>query len=104
MLVQIDHATRCVITTPSAFLVTYTVTDTFYHNITLRYEQPSMYLSDRGTVCAFDVRHTQRILQKYGITQFMTPPYSPQANSIIERANGIIASTSKKIIDKNPGK
>ncbi|GFQ90393.1 uncharacterized protein TNCT_466241 [Trichonephila clavata] len=32
------------------------------------------------------------------------PSYSPQANSIVERANGIIVSTSKKMIDKNPEK
>ncbi|GFW21962.1 transposon Ty3-G Gag-Pol polyprotein [Trichonephila clavipes] len=34
----------------------------------------------------------------------MTPPYSPQANSIVERANGIIVSTLKKLTDKNPDK
>ncbi|GFQ89654.1 uncharacterized protein TNCT_508081 [Trichonephila clavata] len=61
-----------------------------------------MYISDRGT--AFTARHTQRFLQKYGITQSMTPPYSPQANSIVECASGIIVSTLKKMVDKNPEK
>ncbi|GFY03416.1 uncharacterized protein TNCV_1173721 [Trichonephila clavipes] len=54
-----------------------------------------MYISDRGT--AFTARHTQHFLQKYGMTQSMTPPYSPQANSII-------VSTLKKLTDKNPDK
>ncbi|GFS87197.1 transposon Ty3-G Gag-Pol polyprotein [Nephila pilipes] len=102
MLVQIDHATRYVIATPSASLAAHTVTDALYHNIILRYGPPSMYLSDRGT--AFTARHTRRFLQKYGITQSTTPPYSPQANSIVERANGIIVSTLKKMIDQNPNK
>ncbi|GFT68739.1 uncharacterized protein NPIL_142481 [Nephila pilipes] len=61
-----------------------------------------MYISDRGT--AFTARHTQRVLQKYGITQSLTPPYSPQANSIVERANGIIVFTLKKMVDTNPDK
>ncbi|GFS90105.1 uncharacterized protein TNCV_507811 [Trichonephila clavipes] len=61
-----------------------------------------MYLSDRGT--AFTARHTQRFLQKYGIRQSTTPPYSPQANRIVERVNGIIVVTLKKAIDKNPNK
>ncbi|GFU08509.1 transposon Ty3-G Gag-Pol polyprotein [Trichonephila clavipes] len=61
-----------------------------------------MYLSDRGT--AFTARYTQRFLQKYGITQSTTPPYSPQTNSIVKRANGIIVATLKKAIDKNPNK
>ncbi|GFT44195.1 vigilin [Nephila pilipes] len=102
MLVQIDHATRYVIATPSASLAAHTVTDALYHNIILRYGPPSMYFSDRGT--AFTARHTRRFLQKYGITQSTTPPYSPQANSIVERANGIIVSTLKKMIDQNPNK
>ncbi|KAF8787824.1 hypothetical protein HNY73_009384 [Argiope bruennichi] len=78
MLVQIDHATRYVIATPSASLAAHTVTDALYHNKILRYG-PHV-----------TARHTQRFLQKYGITQSTTPPYSPQANSIVERANGII--------------
>ncbi|KAF8792328.1 Transposon Tf2-8 polyprotein like [Argiope bruennichi] len=102
MLVQIDHATRYVIATPSASLAAHTVTDALYHNIILRYGPPNMYLSDGGT--AFTARHTQRFLQKYGIIQSTTPPYSPQANSIVERANGIIVSSLKKMIDKNPNK
>ncbi|GFR13679.1 uncharacterized protein TNCT_22551 [Trichonephila clavata] len=61
-----------------------------------------MYLSDRGT--EFTARHTQWFLQKYGITQSTTPSYSPQANSIVERANGIIVATLKKAIYKNPNK
>ncbi|GFW77450.1 hypothetical protein TNCV_2498431 [Trichonephila clavipes] len=91
MLVHIDHATRYVVTTSSASLGAHSVTDALYHNIILRYGPPSIYISDRGT--AFTARHTQHFLQKYGITQSMTPPYSPQANSIVERANGIIVST-----------
>ncbi|XP_055928074.1 uncharacterized protein LOC129959276 [Argiope bruennichi] len=94
MLVQIDHSTRCVIATPSASLAAHTVTDALYHNIILIYGPPNMYLSDGGT--AFTARHTQRFLQKYGITQSTTLPYSPQANSIVERANGIIVSSLKK--------
>ncbi|GFS29119.1 glutamate-gated chloride channel alpha [Nephila pilipes] len=34
----------------------------------------------------------------------MTPPYSLQANNIVERANRKTASTLKKLIDKNPEK
>ncbi|GFV28649.1 hypothetical protein TNCV_3985991 [Trichonephila clavipes] len=102
MLVHIDHATCYVVATRSAFLGAHSVTDALYHNIVLRYGPPSMYISDRGT--AFTARHTQHFLQKYGITQSMTPPYSPQANSIVERANGIIVSTLKKLTDKNPDK
>ncbi|GFX82098.1 hypothetical protein TNCV_398281 [Trichonephila clavipes] len=97
MLVHIDHATRYVVATPSASLGAHLVTDALYHNIILRYGPPSMYISDRGT--AFTARHTQHFLQKYGITQSMTPPYSPQANSIVERANGIIVSHSFKARD-----
>ncbi|GFW91268.1 transposon Ty3-G Gag-Pol polyprotein [Trichonephila clavipes] len=61
-----------------------------------------MHLSDRRT--AFTTRHTQRFLKKHGITQSTTPPYSPQANSIVERTNDIIVATLKKGIDKNPNK
>ncbi|GFW93143.1 transposon Tf2-9 polyprotein [Trichonephila clavipes] len=67
-----------------------------------RMGHPNMYFSDRGTV--FTARHTQRFLEKYGITQSTTPSYSRQANSIIERANGIIVATLIKAIDKNPNK
>ncbi|GFW92512.1 transposon Tf2-9 polyprotein [Trichonephila clavipes] len=102
MLVHIDHATRYVVAIPSASLGAHSVTDALYHNIILTYGPPSMYISDRGT--AFTARHTQNFLQKYGITQSMTPPHSPQANSIAERANGIIVSTLKKLTDKNPDK
>ncbi|GFS53418.1 uncharacterized protein NPIL_44251 [Nephila pilipes] len=102
MFVQIDHATRYVIATPSASLAAYTVTDALYHNIILRYGPLSMYISDRGT--AFTARHTQQFLQKYGITQSLTPPYSPQANSIVERAKGIIVLTLKRIVNRNPDK
>ncbi|GFX40228.1 retrovirus-related Pol polyprotein from transposon 412 [Trichonephila clavipes] len=102
MLVHIDHATRYVVATPSASLGAHSVTDALYHNIILRYGPPSMYISDRGT--AFTARHTQHFLQKYRITQLMTPPYSPQAHNIVERANGIIVSTLKKLTDKNPDK
>ncbi|GFX95060.1 hypothetical protein TNCV_3605191 [Trichonephila clavipes] len=100
MLFHIDHTTRYEVATPSASLGTHSVTDALYHNIILRYGSPSMCKSDRGT--AFISRHTQHFLQKYGITQSMTPPYSPQANIIVERANGIIVSTLKKLTDKNP--
>ncbi|GFS55286.1 uncharacterized protein NPIL_467851 [Nephila pilipes] len=34
----------------------------------------------------------------------MTPFYSPNTNSVVERANGIIASTFKKVINKHPEK
>ncbi|GFX28112.1 hypothetical protein TNCV_424391 [Trichonephila clavipes] len=78
MLVHIDHATCYVVATPSASLGAHSVIDALYHNIILRYGPPSMYISDRGT--AFIARHTQHFLQKYGITQSMTP----QANSIVE--------------------
>ncbi|GFV68786.1 hypothetical protein TNCV_694541 [Trichonephila clavipes] len=101
MLVHIVHATRCVVATPASFAA-HSVTDALYHNIILRYGPPSMYISDRRTV--FTARHTQHFLQKYGITQPIAPPYSPQANSIVERANGIIVSTLKKLTDKNPDK
>ncbi|KAF8763844.1 Transposon Tf2-11 polyprotein like [Argiope bruennichi] len=93
MFVQIDQVTRYAIATPSASLAAYTVTDALCNNIILRYGSPSMYITNRT---AFTARHTQRGLQKYGITQSMTPPHSPQANSIVERANGIIVSTLKK--------
>ncbi|GFU61804.1 uncharacterized protein TNCV_4564521 [Trichonephila clavipes] len=102
MLVYIDHATCYVVATPSASLGAHSVTDALYHNIILRYGHQSMYISDRGT--AITACHTQHFLQKYGITQSMTPSYSPQAKSIIERANGIIVSTLKKLTDKNPDK
>ncbi|GFY38788.1 uncharacterized protein TNIN_327491 [Trichonephila inaurata madagascariensis] len=102
MLVQIDHTIRYVIATPSASLAVHTVTDALYNNIILSYRQPNMHLSDRET--AFTTRHTQRFFQKYGITQSTIPPYSPQANSIVERANGIIVAALKKAIDKNPEK
>ncbi|GFV48701.1 transposon Tf2-11 polyprotein [Trichonephila clavipes] len=102
MLVHIDHATRYVVATSSASLGAHSVTDALYHDIILRYGSPSMCISDRGT--AFTARHTQHFLQKYGITQSMTPPYSPQANSIVQRANGITVSTLKKLTDKNPDK
>ncbi|GFT01431.1 hypothetical protein TNCV_3215311 [Trichonephila clavipes] len=102
MLVHIDHVARYVVATSSASLGAHSVTDALYHNIILRYGPPNMYISDRGT--AFTARHAQHFLQKYGITQSMTPPYSPQANSIVERANGIIVSTLKKLTDKNPDK
>ncbi|GFQ86889.1 integrase catalytic domain-containing protein [Trichonephila clavata] len=63
MFIQINHATRYVIATPSASLAASTVTDALYHNIILRYGLPSMYISDRGS--AFTARHTQRFFQKY---------------------------------------
>ncbi|GFT45664.1 hypothetical protein TNCV_1055881 [Trichonephila clavipes] len=100
MFVHIDHATHFVEATPSASLSAHSVTDALYDNIILRYGPPSIYISDRGTT--FTVRYTQYFLQKYGITQSMTPPYSPQANRIVERANGIIVSTLKKSTDQNP--
>ncbi|GFY48163.1 hypothetical protein TNIN_135751 [Trichonephila inaurata madagascariensis] len=102
MLVQIDHATRYVISTPSESFASHTVIDALYNNIILRYGPPNMNLSDRGT--AFTTSHTQRFLQKYGITQSTTPPYSPQANNIVERASWIIVATLKKAIEKNPNK
>ncbi|GFX41688.1 transposon Tf2-8 polyprotein [Trichonephila clavipes] len=101
MPVHIDRATRYIVA-PSTSLGAHSVTDALYHNIILRYGPPNMYISDRGT--AFTTRHTQHFLQKYVITQSMTPPYSPQANSIVERANGIIVSTFKTLTDKNPDK
>ncbi|GFT11325.1 hypothetical protein NPIL_193311 [Nephila pilipes] len=61
-----------------------------------------MYLLDRGT--ALTARHTQRFVQKCGITQSMTRPFSLLAHSIVERANGIIPSPLKKITDKDPEK
>ncbi|GFQ67461.1 hypothetical protein TNCT_657311 [Trichonephila clavata] len=76
MLVHIDHATRYVVATPSAFLGVHSVTDALYHNIILKYGPPSMYISDRGN--AFTACHTHHFLRKYKITQSMTPPRSLQ--------------------------
>ncbi|GFQ97409.1 uncharacterized protein TNCT_319081 [Trichonephila clavata] len=82
MLVHIDHATRYIVATPSASLAAHSVTDELCIHIILRYGSPSMYISERGA--AFSARHTQRFLQKYRIRKSMTPPYSPQANIIVE--------------------
>ncbi|GFV04363.1 uncharacterized protein TNCV_919841 [Trichonephila clavipes] len=62
MLVQIDHATRYVVATPSASLAAHSVSDALHNNIILRYGPPNMYLSDREA--SFIARHNQRFLQK----------------------------------------
>ncbi|KAF8783081.1 Retrovirus-related Pol polyprotein like [Argiope bruennichi] len=78
MLVQIDHATRYVIATPSASLAAHTVTDALYHNIILRYGPPKYYLSDGGEKHLPHVTLSGFFKNMESYNQ-RTPPYSPQA-------------------------
>ncbi|GFY38090.1 hypothetical protein TNIN_321591 [Trichonephila inaurata madagascariensis] len=73
-----------------------------YFNTILRYAPPSVPLSERGT--EFTARHTQRLVQKYEIPRSKTPPYPPQANTIVERVYDLIVPTLKKLTEKNPDK
>lgn len=100
LIVQICHATRYVIAVPSTNTGADDVIHSLENNIIYRFGLPLVYISDNGS--AFTANKFTATLEKYGIRHALTPPYTPQSNGLVERANQTLISTLTKFASDHP--
>src|SRR5690606_11901251 len=100
MLVMIDHCTRFLFAIPTGSLSAATFIDHFQVHVLQRFASTNLLVSDNGP--AFSSRHTKKFFQRNSIEHLYTPPYTPESNGIVERVNGTITASLKKVCLNRP--
>lgn len=93
ILAHICYTTRYLIAKPTCTSSTDDIIHTIENDLIWHYGPPLTYISDNAT--SFSSHKLNSFFNKYGITHFFTPPYTPQANGLIEANATIIAVFSK---------
>jgi len=73
------------------------VVDFIYEEIICRHGCPKIILSDRGT--HFRNQMVDLLLQKFEIKHYLSTPYHPQTNGLVERFNRTLCESLAKLID-----
>lgn len=94
ILAHICHATRYLLAKPTCTTATDDIIHTIENDLIYHYGPPLTYISDNAT--PFSSQKLNTFLSKYGITHSFTPPYTPQANGLIERANATMLAVLSK--------
>lgn len=99
LIVHQCHATRFVVAMPSPNTAADDVVNAL-NTIIYRFGLPTTYVSDNGT--AFTSNKFSLHLAKFGIVHSPTPPYTPQSNGLVERANQTVIATLTKFGMEHP--
>lgn len=88
ILAHIGHATRFVLARLSCTIATNDIIHTLENDIINHYRLPVTYISDNGS--SFTSFKFKQYLEKFGIQHSLCPPYTPQANGLVEHLNATI--------------
>lgn len=100
ILAHICHATRFLLARPTCTTATDDIIHTLENDIINHYGLPVTYISDNGS--SFTSSKFKLYLEKFEIQHSLCPPYTPQANGLIERSNATIISVLSKFSLEHP--
>jgi len=100
ILAHICHATRFLLARPTCTTATDDIIHTLENDIVNHYGLPVTYISDNGS--SFTSSKFKLYLEKYEIQHSLCPPYTPQANGLVERSNATMISVLSKFSLEHP--
>ncbi|CAI6354043.1 unnamed protein product [Macrosiphum euphorbiae] len=100
ILAHICHATRFLLARPTCTTATDDIIHTLENDIINHYGLPVTYISDNGS--SFTSSKFKLYLEKYEIQHSLCPPYTPQANGLVERSNATMISVLSKFSLEHP--
>ncbi|MCO5580136.1 hypothetical protein L7F22_034003 [Adiantum nelumboides] len=100
ILVAIDYMTRRIEAQSVAKVNEKTVSKFVYTHICCRFGTPLEIVSDNGP--GFRRGLLTEVCEELKISHRHSTPYYPQSNGLVEKANGIIASIIRKMVESKP--
>ncbi|MCO5609031.1 hypothetical protein L7F22_063252 [Adiantum nelumboides] len=100
ILVAIDYMTRWIEAQSVTKVNEKTVSKFFYTHICCRFGTPLEIVSDNGP--GFRKGLLTEVCEKLKISHRHSTPYYPQSNGLLKKANGIIASIIRKMVESKP--